>query len=133
MRFEINSASAARSGAAPDALVPPRGGSLYRTLTLPPDASWIGKAGEAEVAAWFAAMGAPGASTYAPDAPHPYMQKTPTLDFCMIVEGEASLVLEAGETVMSTGEVAVVRGSNHAWANRSDAPCVIAVCMHAAS
>jgi hypothetical protein len=31
------------------------------------------------VQAYFQAMGSPGASTYSPLAPHPYMQKTCTL------------------------------------------------------
>ena len=38
-------------------------------------------------------MGSPQASTYAPHAPHPYMQKTRTLDFCLVLEGEITLVL----------------------------------------
>lgn len=114
----------------PHSLVPPAGGSLYRALTLPPDATWAGSVGEAEVRAWFAAMGAPDASTWAPDAPHPYMQKTRTLDFCLVVSGEAVLVLDTGEVTMGRGEVVVLRGNNHAWSNRSGEPCVIAVCMH---
>ena len=44
-----------------------------------------GKVGANEVAAFFRAMGSPAASTYSAAAPHPYMQKTRTLDFCLIL------------------------------------------------
>ena len=42
-------------------------------------------------------MGSPGASTWSPRAPHPYMQKTRTLDFCLVIEGEITLVLDTEE------------------------------------
>src|SRR6185436_6146627 len=78
----------------PNVLEPPRGGSVCRVDTLPPDASWKGKVGSAEVQAFFRAMGSPGASTYSPLAPHPYMQKTNTLEFDVVLEGEIVLVLD---------------------------------------
>src|SRR5215831_21036900 len=48
---------------------PPRGGSLCRIVTLPPDDSFRGKVGGREVEAFFRAMGSPSASTYSPKAP----------------------------------------------------------------
>jgi len=114
----------------PHSFAPPKSGSIFRALTLPPDASWQGRVGEREVRAWFSSAGGAEASTYAPDAPHPYMQKTRTVDFCLVVEGTATLVLDSGETTLNQGEVAIVLGNNHAWANRTDAPAIVAVCMH---
>ena len=81
----------------PHALEPPAGGSVCRVVTFPPDDAFRGKVGAREVQAFFAAMGSPGASTYGPQAPHPYMQKTRTLDFCLILEGEITLVLDTEE------------------------------------
>jgi len=75
-------------------------------------------------------MGSPGASTYAPTAPHPYMQKTETLDFCFILDGEIDLVLDTGVVALKATDVVVQRGTNHAWRNRSSAPCVMAVASH---
>jgi uncharacterized cupin superfamily protein len=75
-------------------------------------------------------MGSPGASTYAPNAPHPYMQKTRSLDFALILEGEVTLVLDLEEVHLAAGDTVVLRGSNHAWSNRSDKPCLIAMSMH---
>jgi hypothetical protein len=55
------------------------------------------KVGAKEVQDYFAAMGSPGASTYTSKAPHPYMQKTRTLDFCWSLDGEITLVLDTQE------------------------------------
>src|SRR6185503_18629734 len=79
---------------APHTLEPPVRGSVCRVVTFPPDAAWRGRVGAKEVQAYFAAMGSPGASTYSPQAPHPYMQKMRTLDFCLVLEGRITLVLD---------------------------------------
>jgi uncharacterized cupin superfamily protein len=78
-------------------------------------------------------MGSPAASTYAADAPHPYMQKTRTLDFCLILEGEITLVLDTAEVHLKAGDTVVQRGTNHAWSNRSKQPCRIAFSLHDAA
>jgi mannose-6-phosphate isomerase-like protein (cupin superfamily) len=108
------------------AIEPPSKGSICRVVTFPPDAVYAGKVGAAEVAAFFAAAGSPHASTYSPKAPHPYMQKTRTLDFCLILEGRITLVLDTQEVKLEAGDTVVQRGANHAWSNRSSEPCVIA-------
>lgn len=114
----------------PHAIEPPPGGSVCRIVTFPPEAAYRGKVGAAEVAAFFQAMGSPGASTYGADAPHPYMQKTRTLDLCVILEGEITLVLDTEEVHLSQGDMVVQRGTNHAWSNRSSRDCVIAFSLH---
>ena len=114
----------------PHRLEPPPGGSVCRVVTFPPDAGYQGRVGAKEVHAYFAAMGSPGASTYTPQAPHPYMQKTRTLDFCLIIEGEITLVLDTEEVPLMAGDTVVQRGTNHAWSNRSDKPCVVAFSSH---
>ena len=58
---------------------------------------------------------APGA-----DAP---MHRTETVDVGVVIEGETWLLLDDGsETRMGPGDSVVQRGTNHAWANRSDRP-----------
>lgn len=114
----------------PHTIEPPPSGSVCRVIDFPPDADWKGKVGAAEVAAFFKAMGSPGASTYSASARHPYMQKTKTLDFCAVLEGEITLVLDTQDVNMKAGELAVLRGANHAWSNRSSTPARVAVCSH---
>ncbi|MGZ8265019.1 MAG: hypothetical protein ACXW2I_12525 [Burkholderiales bacterium] len=114
----------------PHTIEPPPGGSVLRVVHLPPDDAWKGKAGQREVQAYFQAMGSPRASTYSPLAPHPYMQKTRTLDFAIVLEGEAVLVLDMQEVPMRQGEVAILRAANHAWSNRSSKRAVLAIASH---
>jgi uncharacterized cupin superfamily protein len=114
----------------PHVLEPPAGGTVCRVETLPPDASWKGKVGAPEVQAFFRAMGAPGASAYSPLAPHPYMQKTKTLEFCIVLEGELVMVLDTQEVALEQGDIVIERGTNHAWSNRSSRPARIAIAAH---
>jgi uncharacterized cupin superfamily protein len=111
-------------------LTPPPRGSVCRIVTFPPDDIYRGKVGAAEVAAYFHAVGSPEASTHSAKAPHPYMQRTRTLDFCLILEGEITLVLDTEEVHLSAGDTVVQRGTNHAWSNRSSRPCTIAISSH---
>ena len=117
----------------PHTLVPPTGGSTCYVVTFPPDASYRGKVGAKEVAAYFTAMGSPDASTYSAKAPHPYMQRTRTLDFCLVLDGEITLVLDTEEVHLKAGDTVVQRGTNHAWSNRSDRPCTVAFSSHDAA
>ena len=114
----------------PHTLEPPANGSVCRVETFPPDDAWKGKVGATEVQEYFRAMGSAAASTYSPLAPHPYMQKTRTLDFCIVLEGEIVLVLDTQEVKLKAGEIVIQRGTNHAWANRSTRPAVVAIASH---
>jgi mannose-6-phosphate isomerase-like protein (cupin superfamily) len=91
-------------GDPPRVLAPPPGGSLCRVLTFPPER-----------------------------APHRAMQETRTLDFCLVLEGEITLVLDTEEVELRAGDTVVQRGTRHAWRNRSGAPCVIAISSHDAT
>jgi hypothetical protein len=114
----------------PHVLVPPAKGSVMNVFTFPPDAGWKGKVGQREVEAWFKSIGAAQASTYSANARHPYMQKTRTLDLCVVLEGEIVLVLDTQEVTVKQGEFVINRGGNHAWSNRSGAPAVVAIASH---
>jgi mannose-6-phosphate isomerase-like protein (cupin superfamily) len=114
----------------PHRLEPPLGGSICTIVTFPPDDTYVGKVGAREVGLFFHAMSAPAASTYSSKAPHPYMMKTRTLDFCIVLEGEIMLVLDTEEVHLKAGDTVVQRGTNHAWSNRSTRPCTIAFSVH---
>ena len=115
----------------PYVMLPPAKGSLLRVETIPPDDSWRGKVGSAQVRSFFREMAAESASTYSAQAPHPYMHKTRTLDFCLVIEGE--LVLDEQEVTLSKNDIVIQRGTNHAWSNRSTRPAVIAISSHDAA
>ena len=46
---------------------------------------------------------------------HPAMHETHSIDVICLLRGEASLILEAGETRLTPGQVVIQRGTNHAW------------------
>ncbi len=114
----------------PNVLIPPKGGSVMNVVNVPPDSKWQGRVGEKEVKAFFQSVGAPNASTYSKDAKHPYMQKTRTVDFCIVLEGELTLVLDTQEVTVKQGEFVINRGGNHAWSNRSGTPATLSIASH---
>ena len=52
------------------------------------------------------------------------MHRTVSLDYGVVLEGEVELILDSGETrLMKRGDVAIQRGTNHAWKNTSEGWC----------
>jgi len=60
-------------------------------------------------------------------ARHPGMHATNTLDFLVVLSGELTLILEAGECTLRAGDTLVDRGVAHAWENRGAAPAICAI------
>jgi quercetin dioxygenase-like cupin family protein len=52
------------------------------------------------------------------------------MDFVIVQEGEAVLVLDTQEVTLKKGDFIIVRGQNHAWSNRSGKPAVLAIASH---
>jgi len=108
----------------PIQVAPPESGSVFRVVQFPPDKDWAAKA---------AAMGgsvaidetAKAAHTGGP-VRHAHMHRTRSIDYAIVLSGEIWAVMDDGETKMTAGDVLIQRGTNHAWANRSNAPCVVA-------
>ncbi|KAK4542360.1 hypothetical protein LTR36_006816 [Oleoguttula mirabilis] len=49
------------------------------------------------------------------------MHRTVSLDYGIVLEGDVEIVLDSGETrAMKQGDIAIQRGTNHAWRNLSD-------------
>lgn len=103
-------------------LEPPRGGTIFRIVEFPPEKEVLGERYRKAV---FDAMSA--SETMDGDSSrHPMMHKTNTVDYAIVVSGEIYAVLDEGETLMRQGDCLVQRGTNHAWSNRSDGPCLVA-------
>jgi quercetin dioxygenase-like cupin family protein len=54
----------------------------------------------------------------------------PTLDFCAVIEGEVTLILDSEDVNLRAGQTVVQRGTRHAWSNRTNQPAVIAIASH---
>lgn len=114
----------------PRTLEPKNGGTSFRVDILPPDSAWRGKVTELDVRQYFKLQGSPDACAWSADAKHPYLQKTATFDYCVVIEGELVLVLDKEEKVFKQGEVALLKGVRYAWSNRSGARAVIGISSH---
>ncbi|WIY01092.1 cupin domain-containing protein [Amycolatopsis mongoliensis] len=55
----------------------------------------------------------------------PYLHRTASLDYCVVLSGQVFAVLDDDERLMTAGDVLVQRGTNHSWANRSDEPALV--------
>ena len=56
----------------------------------------------------------------------PGMHTTDSLDYVLVVSGEATLELDDGErTVLRAGDVVIQNGTRHAWHNYGTEPCTI--------
>ena len=105
-------------------VAPPAGGTVLRIIDFPPEPK-----NPAELAQMLEAT---FGSMYrdAQHAPkhgeHPGMHRTTTVDYAIMLEGEIVAILDKKETTMRAGDVLIQRGTNHAWANRSDKPARMA-------
>ena len=118
------------SGEPPEAsiqLAPPRNGTRIRVLEVPPEDPSIATLTPEEARAHFAAVGAADAASHqGSGSRHAFMHRTETIDYGIVLEGEITLILDEGETVVRAGDIVIQRGTNHGWANRGSVPCRIA-------
>ena len=132
----ITSGSASEMNAAgdptdrPRSLEPPSNGTIYRMVIFPPEKNYIDAIGNDQASrdkihAAYKDMGAPGAAVEAKDPRHPFMHRTKTVDYGIVLSGEMTLILDDSETVLRPGDTVVQRATNHAWSNRGDVPCVM--------
>jgi mannose-6-phosphate isomerase-like protein (cupin superfamily) len=105
--------------ARPLRIPPTPNGSVIRFVDIPPDTPEFLAQGAARMAAAFKEVGSHDASTVKADSPHPLMHRTESVDYGIVIEGEITLIVDQGESLLRAGDVVVQRGTNHAWANRS--------------
>jgi hypothetical protein len=114
--------------AAPDGIAahrgvsPPARGTVLRVIDYPPEATDPAER-RRQLAATFGTL-YPDAEHHIDDK-HPGMHRTTTIDYGIMLDGEITAILDAEETVLRAGDILIQRGTNHAWANRSDKPARI--------
>jgi hypothetical protein len=104
----------------PLSLLPAPRGSVIRVLDIPPGSVHETDAGAA--AESFAEMGASHTVKSQGTASHPFMHRTQTIDYGILLSGEIWLIVDTGEVTLRPGDIVVQRGTSHAWSNRSDKP-----------
>lgn len=106
--------------------MPTKRGSVLRINTYPPESETVRQMDAEASRRAFAALGNERAATFGKGGRHPLMHRTETIDYAIVLSGEITMLLDDQDVELKTGDVAVQCGTNHAWSNRSNAPCVIA-------
>jgi mannose-6-phosphate isomerase-like protein (cupin superfamily) len=102
---------------------PPPNGSVLRVVDFPPVTP------EVEALDQQTLLNSMGADHHAHDgakARHPYMHRTKSIDYAIVMEGEIDMLMDDSEVHLKAGDILIQQGTNHAWVNRSQAMCRIA-------
>jgi hypothetical protein len=101
---------------------PPPMGSAFRIIDYPPAAPGVDRLDASQ-----------RQREIGHDAPkrglpprHPFMHRTRSLDYVIILAGEIDMLLDDSEIHLKAGDVLIQQGTNHAWVNRGTEPCRIA-------
>jgi len=101
---------------------PPPGGSVFRIVDFPP----LGpEADKLDNNFLHHQLGSEAPKRGLPPR-HPFMHRTRTIDYAIVMEGEIDMLLDDSEIHLKAGDVLIQQGTNHAWVNRGKEPCRIA-------
>ena len=101
---------------------PPDNGTVFRVVEFPPHDA----VAEAKLEPDFL-MKEIGDKAPARGVPvtHPYMHRTRTLDYAVVLSGEIDMMLDETSLHLKPGDTVVQQATNHAWINRGKEPCRI--------
>ena len=114
----------------PKVQIPGPNGTVFRISEIAPETDAIRSIDAAQAKEVFKAMGNEAGSTFGANQRHPFMHRTKTVDYAVVLEGEVTMLLDDSEVHLKQGDVVIQRGTNHAWSNRSGKPARVAVCSH---
>jgi mannose-6-phosphate isomerase-like protein (cupin superfamily) len=109
---------------------PPVDGSRFAFFTIPPDGG-VGAPADLDFDAALAEFEQklPGMAEHL-EVDNPGMHTTATVDYGVVLSGEAILELDDGAKVtLSPGDTYVQNGTRHRWSNTGTVPAVIAVVL----
>jgi mannose-6-phosphate isomerase-like protein (cupin superfamily) len=107
----------------PKQIHPPSHGTIIRISEIAPETEAIRTLPPEQAREVFKSMGNEGASTFGHGGRHPFMHRTETIDYAVVLAGEIVLLLDDEDVHLKAGDVVIQRGTNHAWSNRSNQPC----------
>jgi quercetin dioxygenase-like cupin family protein len=118
--------AAAETTAGPRRQMPTRNGTVLRLNHFPPESEAVRRMTPEDSRRAFAGLGNEKAATYGKGGRHPLMHRTETVDYAIVLSGEITMVMDDQDVLLKAGDILVQCGTNHAWVNRSDAPCMVA-------
>ena len=104
---------------------PTMSGTIFRIVEVPPETA----GGKIDAASTFGQLGSTHKPSTTDSAKHPTMHKTDSIDYLVVISGSMTMVMEEGEVQLHAGDCIVQRGTNHAWVNRTGAPCLLAAVL----
>jgi mannose-6-phosphate isomerase-like protein (cupin superfamily) len=106
--------------------MPQKRGTVLRINHFPPESEDVRQMDPEASRRAFAALGNEKAATFGKGGRHPLMHRTETIDYAIVLTGEITMVMDDVDVELKAGDVLVQCGTNHAWSNRSKAPCIVA-------
>lgn len=97
----------------------PANGTKIRIAELAPEPEAFRHLTPEQVREFRAAGGSANTSTFEKGGRHPFMHRTESLDYAVVLEGEVTMLLDDQDVLLKAGDVVIQRGTNHAWSNRS--------------
>ena len=111
----------------PLAHFPPPLGLRYHVYTVPPQHSQPSPTLSAEDERELEER-LPGRAAYM-ESDQDGMHRTPTVDLICVLSGEIWLQLDTEDVHLRTGDCVVQNGTRHAWRNKGDRPCTMAIVL----
>ena len=109
---------------------PPVGGFRFGFFTIPPDGG-AGAPPDLDLEAALAEFDQklPGMAEHL-ELDDPGMHTTATVDYGVVISGEATLELDDGAKVtLSPGDTYIQNGTRHRWSNTGDVPAILAIAL----
>ncbi len=106
-------------------IAPPANGTVFRIVDFPPAGDEVAKLDPEFTAKMVGGGHAPAPSKARPPR-HPFMHRTKSVDYAIIMSGEIDMLLDDSEVHLKAGDLVVQQGTNHAWVNRGKTTCRIA-------
>jgi mannose-6-phosphate isomerase-like protein (cupin superfamily) len=100
---------------------PPPSGSIFRIVDFPPVGPEVNAIDNATM---LSNMGLDSNDALA--VRHPYMHRTWSVDYAIVLSGEIDMLLDDSELHLRAGDILVQQGTNHAWVNNGSEVCRIA-------
>ncbi|HEV8064173.1 MAG TPA: cupin domain-containing protein [Acidimicrobiales bacterium] len=123
-------------GASPEAVsyFPPLGGFRFGLFTIPPDQGrGVPEGLDVEAALAEFQERLPGLAEFL-EPGEPGMHTTATIDYGIVVSGQATLELDDGVKVaLEAGDTYIQNGTRHRWSNTGAVPAVVAIALLGAS
>lgn len=102
---------------------PPTHGSAFRVIAFPP----FDPALKADTKTALRDWGMENSALPGIPPRHPFIHRTKTIDYIVVLEGEIDLLIDNGEVHLKAGDTVIQRGTNHAWVNRGTDYCRVAI------